>query len=300
MAEGTAVSERSWSGSELLAELRRFEAELRAAGLREHTVGTYVGRSETFVRWLRGEYTPRGPNSAVGETPPGATLSLGRSTLDDLRVNLSRDDIAHQLANYGAVTGYDASFRQLLRATGEHLDMQVESHRIAVIEWLRAWGCRHLRRADTQRTAATLEIWWAEWGPRLPGRGAVLTEISGSELAVIEQAYDALRTAPAAGRRLKDRDIDVVLGDTAAAKVMFANMPDVFLPWDEPIRLAFGWLGGGAAYVELLQLSAAALNGLASRLAVSVSELPKILGRPRSSPPKLVDEFLWIKITKGL
>ena len=47
--------------SELRRELDRFEAELRAAGLRENTVHTYVQRSETFLRWLVGDYRPRGP-----------------------------------------------------------------------------------------------------------------------------------------------------------------------------------------------------------------------------------------------
>jgi hypothetical protein len=44
------MSETRWSGSDLLAELRRFESELRAAGLRDRTVETYVGRAETLIR----------------------------------------------------------------------------------------------------------------------------------------------------------------------------------------------------------------------------------------------------------
>jgi len=43
---------------------------------------------------------------------------------------------------------------------------------------------------------------------------------------------------------------------------------------------------------RLLRLAAAALDGLARRLAVPVTDLPAVLGRPGSSPPKLVDEFL--------
>jgi len=54
-----------------------------------------------------------------------------------------------------------------------------------------------------------------------------------------------------------------------------------------------------AACERLLRLSAAALDGLARRLAVPVSELPELLGRPGSSPPKLIDEFLWIRVTRG-
>jgi hypothetical protein len=95
------------------------------------------------------------------------------------------------------------------------------------------------------------------------------------------------------------RDVAVAFGDTAAAKAMFAIRPRAFLPWDAGIRLAFGWRGGGDAYVRLLRLSAAALDGLARRLAVSVGDLPGLLGRPESSPPKLVDEFLLIRVARA-
>jgi hypothetical protein len=145
-----------------------------------------------------------------------------------------------------------------------------------------------------------LKLWWSEWGEALPAQETALTDLTDPGLLVVEHAYDALRTAPASGRSRKDREIDVAFGDTAAAKVMFAVRPKAFLPWDDPIRLAFGWSGGGGAYVELLRLSASALGGLARRLSTSVSDLPEILHRPESSPPKLVDEFLWIRITKGL
>ena len=38
--------------------LGQFEAELRAAGLAETSVRTYVDRSTYFVRWLAGDYRP--------------------------------------------------------------------------------------------------------------------------------------------------------------------------------------------------------------------------------------------------
>ncbi len=81
---------------------------------------------------------------------------------------------------------------------------------------------------------------------------------------------------------------------------MFAIRPRAFPPWDAQIRDAFGWrAGGGDVYAQLLRLSAAALDGLARRLAVPVSDLPAVLGRPASSPPKLVDEYLLIRIMTG-
>ncbi len=55
--------EPCWTVRELQRELLQFRAELRAAGLRGTSVETYVGRSETFVRWLAGDYTPQGPRA---------------------------------------------------------------------------------------------------------------------------------------------------------------------------------------------------------------------------------------------
>lgn len=53
-------SQRSWNIQELREELARFETELTRAGLRPASVRTYVDRSDVFVRWLAGDYTPRG------------------------------------------------------------------------------------------------------------------------------------------------------------------------------------------------------------------------------------------------
>lgn len=65
MAYGSLMESRAeptrWSADELERELRRFEVELRRAGLKESSVATYVGRSSFFIRWLRGDYEPRGP-----------------------------------------------------------------------------------------------------------------------------------------------------------------------------------------------------------------------------------------------
>lgn len=52
-----------WSISDLEYDLKEFAGVLRAAGLKDASIDTYVGRSETFIRWLAGKYRPRGPNS---------------------------------------------------------------------------------------------------------------------------------------------------------------------------------------------------------------------------------------------
>jgi hypothetical protein len=223
---------------------------------------------------------------------------LGAVVLDDLRANMSRDDIARNLADFGPV-GPDGATRRLRAATGGQVDLTDPAHRLAAITWLRAWGCRHLRRADTPLTDEALRTWWTAWNGSLPGDRATLTGLGEADLASAGLAYDALRASPAARRSVQGSDLDVAFGDTATAKLLFAIRPRVFPPWDETIRLAFGKPGGSAAYVRMLRLSAAALEGLAARLAAGVGELPEILGRPESTPPKIVDEFLLIRIAKS-
>jgi hypothetical protein len=222
---------------------------------------------------------------------------LGVTVLDELRADMSVADIASNLADFGPV-GPDGATRRLRAATGGQVDLSDAAHRLAAITWLRAWGCRHLRRADTARTDEALRTWWTTWNGRLPGGQATLTSLGEADLVSAGLAYDALRAAPAARRNVQGSDVDVAFGDTATAKLLFAVRPQVFPPWDEAIRLAFGKPGGSAAYVRLLRLSAAALNGLAGRLAVPVGELPGILGRPESTPPKIVDEFLLIRLAQ--
>src|ERR1700683_4130637 len=222
---------------------------------------------------------------------------LGVAVLDDLRANMSPADIARNLAD-SAPLGPDGATRRLQAATGGQVDLNDRAHRLAALTWLRAWGCRHLRRADTPRTDEDPRPRWAARNGALPG-GAPLPGLGEADLVAAGLAYDALRAAPAARRCVKGTDIDVAFGDTATAKLLFAIRPQVFPPWDEAIRLAFGQPGGSAAYVRLLRLSATALDGLAGRLAVPVSELPEILGRPESTPPKIVDEFLLIRIAQS-
>jgi hypothetical protein len=56
------VESPRYSTDELRDELARFEQELRAAGLKENSVLTYVDRTGRFIKWLDGDYRPRGPN----------------------------------------------------------------------------------------------------------------------------------------------------------------------------------------------------------------------------------------------
>ncbi len=290
-----------WTSAELFAQLRAFESALQDAGLRPNTVRTYVGRSETFLRWIIGDYVPRGPNTDGQVGLPIPRPSRGQAALDEMRESLTKEALARYLADYGAVTGYDRSLRELLSNTGNSLDLTDREHRLAVLHWLRTWGCRHLRLSDTERSSDALLAWWRGWGISLPPAGVSLASMSERDVAATSGAYEALATAPAAARAYADREVEVRLGDTAAAKTLFVLRPEVFPPWDEPIRVSVGAAAyRGDSYVGFLGLVATALLGAAQRFGIKVDELPSLLGRPTSSPPKLVDEYLWMRITRRL
>jgi hypothetical protein len=225
--------------------------------------------------------------------------SAGVLWLGALRDSIAKDDLTTRLARFAATGGGDKSSARLRAATGGALDLGVRQHREALLDWLRSWGCRHLRRADTAQSAEVVGSWWREWGPRMPPAEADLTELDSTMLHDLGAAYERLARLPAAHRRTSSgREIDVSFGDTAAAKALFAVRPRAIPPWDEPIRRSFGWIRADAhGFEQFLTAASHALQGLASRLGVAVTELPRELGRPGATPAKLVDEYLWISIT---
>lgn len=48
----------TWTMPELRRALVDFESDLRAAGLSDNTVTTYIDRAERFLRYLTGDYRP--------------------------------------------------------------------------------------------------------------------------------------------------------------------------------------------------------------------------------------------------
>jgi hypothetical protein len=272
------------------------------AGLQPNTISTYVGRSETFLRWLVGDYSPRGPNAPgpLSEATTPNSRSRGEEVLADFRNSLSVNALRRYLQDYAAVTGDDVALREFQSTTGPSIDLRNRDHALALLHWLRRWGCRHLRKEDAEFSANAIQGWWEGWGSQLPAEEEQL-DIGTGRSQSIRDAYRTLARSVAAHRTYADRQVDVRLGDTAAAKTMFALRPAIFPPWDEPIRLAFGASAFSEdSYGSFLELAADALQGAARRLEVEVGSLPDLLGRPSSTPAKLVDEYLWMRITRNV
>jgi hypothetical protein len=223
----------------------------------------------------------------------------GWALLDDLGSTLTRDQVAAALRAFAAIAGPETSLAVLRDTTGPVIDLSIRAHREALLRFLRAWGCRHLRRDDTGRSSRALASWWSRFASTLPPATVPLTDLDDAQLEALGRAYAALARSPAALRVSHGGDVAVTFGDTAAAKALFAIRPQAVPPWDEPMRRAFGWGRVDAEqYATFLAAVRGSLIGLARRLHVEPSELPAELDRPASSPAKIVDEFLWIRITR--
>ena len=231
-----------------------------------------------------------------------ATLagSRGLSAVLDLERGLDLEDLRKRVGSYAIVTAYDGSFLRLKRRIGAALELEKADHRSSLLTWLRQWGCRHLSLASDATSSAALLAWAQEWVPLLPDPSQPLADLSPDNVVAMAVAYGQLAETVAGERRLAKGAARVTFGPTAAAKTMYAFRPNSCAPWDDPIRHALGMAGNDAAYRAYLQLIARALTKTADRAGVAAVDLPSLVGRPESSPPKLIDEYLWMRITRGV
>jgi hypothetical protein len=217
----------------------------------------------------------------------------------DLENGLELEDLRERVRSYAVATAYDGSLKILRRHIGVALALEKPDHRAAVLAWLRQWGCRGLDLASEETSTGALLTWGDAWVTRLPDPARPLTELSSEEIVTMAVAYGQLAGAVAGIRHRKSGDSHVAFGPTAAAKTMYALRPNACAPWDRPIRYRLGLAENAAAYRSYLRLAACALAKTAERAGVAVENLPALVGRPESSPPKIIDEYLWMRVTRG-
>jgi hypothetical protein len=171
----------------------------------------------------------------------------------------------------------------------------------ALMTWLNKWGCRQFAKAQHDYALSEFREWAESNQSLLPNVEAPLMSLSDAALVSVACAYDKLRSRLASQKRRADSLIPVRFGPTGAAKILYALRPNCCPPWDKPIRERFQWDGDEASYIAFLQKVKADCLDLikdADRSGIEAKDIPQKVGRPLSSPPKLVDEYYWITITK--
>ena len=205
---------------------------------------------------------------------------------------------------YGDRTNFDESYRDFLTATNNTPDLSRPDHRDALLHWLRRWYCRQFARRYSKLSSQELLTWHGEHITSLVPPDRHLWELPDGELRSVGKAYESLSGRTASYRRRDKHDIRIRFGPAGTAKILFALRPRAFLPWDIKIRKRLGYGKGGHSYVSYLgELKVFLLRDVAPICRhhnLSLTELPQRLKRPRSSVPKIIDEYLWVTLTADL
>lgn len=208
-------------------------------------------------------------------------------------------ELAYCCRLYAEGTNYDNALARFLEAIGGAVDLHNPDHRDLTLQWLRAWGCRGLRVEDNARSSRALHVWWEDWAEVLPAPDVTLDALNDYALDVASQAYGDLAQRPAARRQHRGGLIPVRFGPTTAAKAMYAVRPNAFLPWDDAIRKELGYREDAGSYRRALVRARDELAEAVQQAHIDPHELPALIGRPESTPPKLIDEHDWVRYTLG-
>lgn len=128
-----------------------------------------------------------------------------------------------------------------------------------------------------------------------------LWQLEDQELEVAADAYGSLKDRIGAWRSRYGNESAVHIGATAASKILFAIRPKAMMPWDEAMRKSFGCDGSPQSYSEYLKI----IRNLTFHIGVlcrnkgfQIEDLPKELGRPKSTVIELVNEYMWVTVTQ--
>jgi hypothetical protein len=147
--------------------------------------------------------------------------------------------------------------------------------------------------------SASMVDWFTRWAPALPPPDAHLHELAPVELDAVADAYEDLQGRSASIRKGNGGDHYVTFGPAGVAKTLFVMRPLVCPPWDSPIRDYLRREQDITSYRAFLQLVRSELQRLSSLCSTPVPDLPKLVHRPQSSAPKLIDEYYWVVVTRG-
>jgi hypothetical protein len=202
------------------------------------------------------------------------------------------------------VTSFDASIDRFRLVAGDRVDLTDATQAKACLVWLNAWGCRQFSVEHHEAAAGVLASWWVDWIDQLPPPEADIDQLDDNALRVVSSAYGDLAQREAGRGRLADgRESVLTVGPTGAGKILHIVRPRTFAPWDDPIRRALRLDPGSRGdlrYLTDVRDQVRSLRDTAVRNGLDADDIPSALGRPSSTLPKLVDEYNWVTINRGL
>ncbi|MFD5662521.1 MmcQ/YjbR family DNA-binding protein [Streptomyces hirsutus] len=192
---------------------------------------------------------------------------------------------------FAAYPGVDRTWLELRALTAPGLDPADPAHRTALHRWLNSWGCRlpYPREGEPYVLGEAL----AAWAVVHPLPDTPLADLTDLGIDALATAYDALARLPA-----KSPPRPRTLGPTAAAKALYALRPHTVMPWDAAIAVELYGARDGAAFARHLRTGRAWARLVLAESGLSADTLAAGLGRPAVTLPKVLDEHLYVTITR--
>jgi hypothetical protein len=160
------------------------------------------------------------------------------------------------------------------------------------------WGCLQFVPKYRDQAAQELKDWFQQFGGTLPTTGII--SLTTADLDNVEKAYNGLVDRFASKRKIHGKEVRVRFGPVGTAKILFSLRPDALVFWDDDIIKGLGLDDTSNSYRQMLLKAQKWLIDLKTECekhGFELAELHSRLGRPVSSLPKLMDEYLWVTIT---
>jgi hypothetical protein len=183
------------------------------------------------------------------------------------------------------------AYERLWEEVNGCVDLSILDHQLATIRWLSAWGIRAIPKTyhnSSSVMSKQMGLWYRN--NELFDHNQNLHELTDADFVLVGNAYEDLLNVKC-------------VGPTAAAKILFVVRPKALMMWDNAIRTELQHSGTSQSYICFLRWAQARIleiRELCEEHAFELRDLSNRLGRPNSTIPKLLDEYLWITITKGL
>ena len=202
---------------------------------------------------------------------------------------------------YDSLTPFNNSLTFLNSTTGGSIDLTNHGHRIALMKWLNAWGCRHLSEEQHEVASRSILNWYQVDSANFFTNEKPLWDLEDVELEIAARAYGSLKDKTGAQRVRGGSKQEVHIGPTAASKILFAIRPKALMPWDEAMRISFECDGSPESYFKYLitiRNLTVHIGDLCRNKGFQIDDLPQKLGRPNSTVLALVNEYIWVTETR--
>jgi len=202
---------------------------------------------------------------------------------------------------YDSLTPFNRSLGRLDKATGNSMDLTNPQHRTHLLIWLNDWGCRNLPKEQHDVASNSILKWYEAYGASLFSNEKPLWDLVDSDLEITARSYGSLKNEIGAWRVRSKGKRKVHIGPTAASKVLFALRPKALMPWDEAMRKSFDCDGSPESYFKYLitiRNLTLHIGKLCRNKGFQIDDLPHKLGRPNSTVLALVNEYIWVTVTR--